>query len=104
MSRETAIRRFLAVSQNSFHSVANSFSGLLESSRRNLLPRSLVVQPRILTLSFLCSLWSAVSFAEDDILVADFENETYGNWKVEGKAFGPGPAMGTLSGQMPVSG
>ena len=42
--------------------------------------------------------------AEDpDILIADFEAETYGKWKVEGEAFGPGPARGTLPGQMHVT-
>jgi fructan beta-fructosidase len=40
----------------------------------------------------------------EDILVADFEGETYGDWKVTGEAFGPGPAKGTLAGQMAVSG
>jgi fructan beta-fructosidase len=39
-----------------------------------------------------------------DLSVADFEQETYGNWQVDGEAFGPGPARGTLPGQMPVSG
>ncbi len=39
-----------------------------------------------------------------DLLVADFEGDTYGDWKVEGEAFGPGPAEGTLPGQMHVSG
>ncbi len=33
----------------------------------------------------------------------DFENG-YANWQVEGKAFGTGPAAGTLPGQQPVSG
>jgi fructan beta-fructosidase len=41
---------------------------------------------------------------QKDILIADFEGKTYGDWKVEGQAFGPGPARGTLSGQMNVSG
>ncbi|UCG46900.1 MAG: hypothetical protein JSU94_15540, partial [Phycisphaerales bacterium] len=41
---------------------------------------------------------------QKDILIADFEGKTYGDWKVEGEAFGPGPARGTLSGQMQVSG
>src|SRR5918912_610523 len=40
----------------------------------------------------------------DDVLVADFEGETYGEWKATGAAFGSGPARGTLPGQMPVSG
>jgi fructan beta-fructosidase len=39
-----------------------------------------------------------------DILIADFEGETYGPWKVTGEAFGEGPARGTLPGQMHVSG
>src|SRR5438552_19102921 len=39
-----------------------------------------------------------------DILVADFEGDTYGAWKTTGTAFGKGPARGTLPGQMPVSG
>lgn len=40
-----------------------------------------------------------------DILIADFEGETYGNgWIIEGNAFGIGPAKGTLKGQMKVEG
>ncbi len=39
-----------------------------------------------------------------DILVADFEGDTYGDWKTTGTAFGKGPARGTLPNQMPVSG
>ena len=42
--------------------------------------------------------------ARDDILIADFEAETYGHWKATGSAFGDGPAHGTLAGQMEVSG
>ncbi len=42
--------------------------------------------------------------AEEDILIADFEGETYGDWKTQGQAFGSGPAPGTLRGQMHVSG
>ncbi len=44
------------------------------------------------------------AFAADDVLIADFEGKTYGDWKTTGEAFGPGPARGTLPGQMPVSG
>jgi len=40
----------------------------------------------------------------DDILIADFEGETYGDWQVTGEALGPVPAQGTLPNQMPVSG
>ena len=39
-----------------------------------------------------------------DILIEDFEGQTYGKWKVTGEAFGKGPARGALPGQMPVSG
>ena len=42
--------------------------------------------------------------AADDILIADFEGTNYGNWKVTGEAFGPGPARGTMPGQMHVDG
>ena len=42
--------------------------------------------------------------ARPDILVADFEGKDYGEWKTTGKAFGDGPARGTLAGQMEVTG
>ncbi len=35
---------------------------------------------------------------------ADFEGDGYGDWKVEGEAFGSGPARGTLPRQQPVDG
>ena len=38
------------------------------------------------------------------IVIADFESETYGDWKVEGEAFGAGPATGSFPGQQPVTG
>jgi len=38
------------------------------------------------------------------IVLADFEGEDYGDWTVEGEAFGKGPAHGTLERQHPVSG
>jgi sucrose-6-phosphate hydrolase SacC (GH32 family) len=37
-------------------------------------------------------------------IFADFEGPDYGDWKVKGTAFGPGPAQGQLSGQNPVDG
>src|SRR5258708_218704 len=40
----------------------------------------------------------------EDIPIADFEGPTYGDWIVEGTAFGRGPAQGALPGQMPVTG
>ena len=49
-----------------------------------------------------------VALAEDrgrpDLVVADFEQDNYGEWKTTGEAFGSGPAKGTLPGQMHVSG
>jgi hypothetical protein len=39
-----------------------------------------------------------------DLLIEDFEGSTYGQWRVEGAAFGTGPARGTLPDQMEVSG
>src|SRR5262245_62161690 len=42
--------------------------------------------------------------AADDILIADFEGETYKEWKTTGTAFGTGPARGTLANQNPVTG
>jgi len=47
---------------------------------------------------------TAARAAAPDILVADFEAETYGDWAATGTAFGAGPAAGTLPGQMAVSG
>ncbi len=38
-----------------------------------------------------------------DAVLADFEQDDYGSWKVEGTAFGQGPAQGTLPNQMEVS-
>ena len=42
--------------------------------------------------------------AADDIIISDFEATDYGDWKVEGEAFGKAPAKGTLEGQMQVTG
>lgn len=57
----------------------------------------------VLTLAMAClaaPLWAD----EPDLVIADFEGETYGSWKVTGEAFGPGPARGTLPNQMHVEG
>ncbi len=50
----------------------------------------------------LCA-WSQPA-SRADILVADFEGDSYGPWKTTGEAFGPGPAKGRLPGQMAVDG
>jgi uncharacterized protein (DUF608 family) len=39
----------------------------------------------------------------EPIVFADFEGDDYGDWIVEGEAFGTGPARGTLANQNPVS-
>ncbi len=62
-----------------------------------------VVRATTLLVTFVLLL-SSSAFAADDLLIDDFEGKTYGDWKVEGKAFGPGPAQGTLPRQMQVSG
>ena len=46
----------------------------------------------------------ALAQPREDLLIADFEAGTYGDWKTTGTAFGPGPARGTLPGQMAVDG
>ena len=53
--------------------------------------------------AILSALVVAANSAEP-IVIADFEGDTYGNWKVTGEAFGSGPAQGTLPNQMPVDG
>ncbi|HTI71590.1 MAG TPA: GH32 C-terminal domain-containing protein [Candidatus Limnocylindria bacterium] len=63
------------------------------------------MNPARLTLISLATLMtSAVIQAADPIIIADFEAENYGAWKVDGTAFGTGPAQGTLKGQMNVEG
>jgi len=42
--------------------------------------------------------------ATEDLVIADFEGERWGAWTVEGEAFGPGPAVGTLPQQKTVGG
>jgi len=48
--------------------------------------------------------FAAGAVASEDIVIADFESDNYGEWEVTGTAFGPGPARGTLPRQMPVGG
>ncbi len=40
----------------------------------------------------------------ESIVIADFEGKDYGQWTVEGEAFGKSPARGTLPSQQEVSG
>lgn len=46
----------------------------------------------------------ALAAGGDDLLIADFEGRDYGAWKLTGRAFGSGPARGTLANQMHVEG
>src|SRR5262245_49834943 len=59
--------------------------------------------PRASLAALLCATAFGAQAAED-ILVADFEEDSYGQWQVEGTAFGTKPAQGALPGQMQVSG
>ena len=47
-------------------------------------------------------LFSCVTISVSDaeaIVIADFEGDSYGEWEVQGDAFGDRPARGTLIGQ-----
>jgi fructan beta-fructosidase len=59
---------------------------------------------RTFLLFVIATLATAGLRAADDLLLADFEGPDYGQWKTTGEAFGPGPARGTLPGQMHVDG
>jgi sucrose-6-phosphate hydrolase SacC (GH32 family) len=61
------------------------------------------VRTLLKTIGLVASLTS-VAHSADDILIADFERDTYAPWTVTGEAFGPGPARGTLPRQMQVDG
>ena len=58
--------------------------------------------PSTLILIISC-LWASPLHA-DDLLIADFEGESYAPWTLTGEAFGSGPAHGPLAGQMNVEG
>lgn len=47
---------------------------------------------------------AAAGLAAEDRVLADFEGRDFGTWRVEGTAFGPGPARGTLPDQQTVGG
>lgn len=58
-------------------------------------------------ISHILAMWlliTAHALAADDLMVADFEQDSYGEWTVTGNAFGAGPARGTLPNQMQVEG
>ncbi len=47
---------------------------------------------------------AAYTPAADDILIADFEGDTYGDWRIEGEAFGDRPAVAGVSPRNKVTG
>ena len=57
-----------------------------------------------LTIVLCATLLSPWIYAADDIVIADFEGDSYGDWTVAGEAFGTAPASGTLPGQRTVAG
>jgi fructan beta-fructosidase len=57
------------------------------------------IVPAIAILSLIAPLNAA-----EDIVIADFESSDFGDWKVEGEAFGGGPVEGTLPNQRRVYG
>lgn len=59
---------------------------------------------RLFAMSLCAVTLTTSSQAADPILIADFEQSDYGQWKVTGTAFGSRPAQGTLEGQMHVDG
>jgi sucrose-6-phosphate hydrolase SacC (GH32 family) len=58
----------------------------------------------LVLVGFLCFMADAQDRPAKDIVLADFEGKTYGDWAPTGTAFGSGPARGTLPGQMHVDG
>lgn len=57
-----------------------------------------------LTCIFAMALAVVARADQSDIVIADFEGTSYGEWKSTGESFGLGPAQGTLPHQMAVSG
>ena len=63
-----------------------------------------LIKVRFLFLLFVLSACRNAAIAADDVVINNFEADTYGNWVVKGEAFEPGPVQGAVDGQMPVSG
>jgi hypothetical protein len=61
------------------------------------------VRTLLKTIGLVASL-ASLAHGADDMLIADFEGDTYAPWTVTGEAFGPGPARGALPGQMHLDG
>ena len=59
---------------------------------------------RMLCLLSFLSIYQDIAIAGDDVIINDFEANTFGLWVVEGDAFGTTPVQGSVEGQMPVMG
>jgi hypothetical protein len=62
------------------------------------------MNPRTLPFLLLTLLTTLAVRAAEDLVIADFEGGSYGDWQATGEAFGTAPATGSLPGQMPVDG
>ena len=74
---------------------------MVSLSRSDLFGCKSVNSPALLLLSLICVLSLGpvpAAWAADppDLVVADFEGDSYGAWEVTGEAFGSAPAQGTL--------
>jgi fructan beta-fructosidase len=75
---------------------------VLEISGQNLKLLVYVLAGFALVLHGRCDTASILN--RPDLVIEDFEGQSYGDWKVTGDAFGDAPAHGTLPNQMPVDG
>jgi fructan beta-fructosidase len=63
-----------------------------------------LIMVRFLFLLCVVSVFTNGPAVADDVIINDFEGDSFSPWIVEGTAFGAGPVQGTVAGQMPVSG
>lgn len=78
---------------------------LIRDEGHELLLRSRLVADRGRTLLLhSAELPAPAKSGREDVVLADFEGETYGDWTAEGAALGAGPAPGTLPDQQAVTG
>lgn len=75
---------------------------ILRNNKQNIY----VITMKIYFKSIFClSLLSLISCStKSNIVIEDFEADSYKNWTVEGEAFGTSPAQGNLPNQQPVTG
>ena len=66
-----------------------------------------ILTSALVVLLFHTATWADGNSKQDlpnDLVIEDFETDSYGSWDVDGQAFGDKPALGTLANQNPVSG